>query len=130
MNTGKVFVFFLFIKKNSYTIYKIVVDFHDFFFEYISFNAYQSVQQQIEQEEQSLRIPRAVSKQPEELAKVEILFSRKTFEKYIIVYLQKGRPAKKVTSFMDIPKYLRKSDEFSSIFFFLSGHPCPWIVCS
>jgi len=34
-----------------------------------SFNAYQSVQQQIEQEEQSLRIPRAVSKQPEELAK-------------------------------------------------------------
>jgi hypothetical protein len=27
-----------------------------------SFNAYQSVQQQIEQEEQSLRIPRAVSK--------------------------------------------------------------------
>lgn len=34
-----------------------------------SFKAYQNVQQQLEQEEQSLRIPRAVSKEPEEMSK-------------------------------------------------------------
>ena len=47
-----------------------------FFFSH-SFKAYQNVQQQLEQEEQSLRIPRDVSKEPEEMSKVRCFIKKK-----------------------------------------------------